>query len=245
MKKRLFLFIPLMVLLTLSSIIIPVKAAIVNDPQNDVIGLATWTEDGDPKFDCDWLPSFSSSIDIESIEWIESGDNYTIQISFFGTLNETLVNTSVIEVFIFILINGTTFPEDIETETPTAHFTLSSLANGTVTSSNNTVVSDAMVIGEQNLNWTFSKDIDPATPVGLENWDVVAYASWSWSQYNEDTGITTQFLILDHYNFDYITSIITELCLLLDLKIPGYSLITIGVVSVITIGVIIKKKIKK
>jgi hypothetical protein len=222
-----------------------VNAAIINDPQNDVIGLATWTEDGDPKFDCDWLPTVTSSIDIESIEWTESGDNFTVNISFYGILNETLVNMSTIVVYIFILINGSTFPEDLETETPTAHFSLSSLANGTVTSSNNTVVSEAMEYGEKSLNWTFSKHIDPAIPVALENWDVAAYASWSWSFYSEDTGITTQYLLLDHYNFEYITQTILSICTLLDLKIPGYSLIVVGAVSILTIGVIIKKKIKK
>ena len=245
MKKRLYLLIPVIVLLALGSLMLPARASSISDPQNDLIGLASWTEDGEAKFDCDWAPAAGSMIDIEKIEWLDAGLNYTVNVTFYGTPNATKLETSETVVYIFFLINGTAFPDDLETETPVAHLTISSLANGTIISSNNSMVFQAMTVGAHSLFWTFPKDIDPTIPVALENWDLVAYAGWGYSVYDSDTGITFQYTVLDHYNYDYLEETLLAICALLDLNIPGYSLIVVGVVATITIGVIIKKKFKK
>ncbi len=243
MKKRFYILIPVIVLLVLGSTMLPVRAASISDPQNDVIGLASWTEDGEPKVNCNFLPVGSSMIDIEKIEWEESGLNYTVNITFYGTPNATKLETSEVAVYIFLLINGSTFPHDLETETPQAHYSINSLSNGTVFSSNNSVVSQTMTVGAHSLFWTFPKDIEPTVPSALENWDLVAYAGWGFSNFDNLTGMTYQYTVLDHYNYDYLEDTLLAICAFL--KIPGYSLIVIGGVAIITIGVVIKKKFKR
>ena len=103
----------------------------------------------------------------------------------------------------------------------------------------------AMNVSGNSLIWTFAKDLEPITPDLLENWDVVAGVGWEYSVYENTTGFTYDYQLIDHYNLDFLADSLTELCELIHLKIPGYSPIIVGVISIITIGIVIKKKFKK
>ena len=92
----------------------PCESTNVTDPQNDVIGLKSWTEDGEPKFDCTWLPVAPAvaMIDIEKIEWLNASVDYTVNMTFYGTPNATYLESSDIVVYMYFLIDGTPFPDD-------------------------------------------------------------------------------------------------------------------------------------
>ena len=98
-----------------------------------------------------------------------------------------------------------------------------------------------MLVSGHSLIWSFNKIIEPVAPVALENWDLVAFAGYSYTKVVDE--ITYTQIALDHYNFDYLEDSLTAACAFLN--IPGYSPIIIGVIAVVTIGVIIKKKFKK
>ena len=241
MKKRFYLLFPVVVLLILGSFIVPTKAATINDPQDDIIGLRNWTEDGEAKFDCDWVPDDASMIDIQTISWIESGPNYTITMTFYGTPVDGLLQDGTVSVMLFFLINGSTFTEDIQTLIPEAHLTISAENGGTVIGNSTTVQTGVMTLSSHSLIWSFPITLAPFTPAAVDSWDLIAF---TLNGYDETIGdITYSYAALDHYNFDYYEETMTIICILVD--IPGYSIITVGVVAVITIGVIIKKKYKK
>ena len=241
MKKRFFLLFPIVILMILGSFIVPAKAATINDPQDDIIGIRTWTEDEEDKFDCDWVPDDASMIDIQTISWVDAGPNYTVTMTFFGTPDDGLLQDGTVNVNLFFLINGSTFSEDIQSETPEAHLTLSAANDGTVVGNATTVQMGVMMISGHSLIWSFPKTLAPVTPTAVDTWDLMAF---TLNGYSETVGdIEYTYAALDHYNFDYLEEALTAICALLD--IPGYSLIAIGVVAVITIGVIIKKKFKK
>ena len=241
MKKRFLLLIPITAILVLGLFMSPVKAAGINDPEGDIIGVRTWTEDGDPKIDCDWVPADASFIDIEAIQWIESGGgvNYTVTMSFYGIPNATLIEDGDVTSTIFFLVNGSTFPEEMDSETPEAALSITSVAGGTVMGNETTTPeTGVMTIAGDSMVWEFNKSL-AYNPVALENWDVIAAVMYTYDEGNYTNSA------LDHYNFDYLEDVLTLVCSLINLQIPGYSVIAVGVVAVITIGVIVKKKYKK
>ena len=128
MKKRLYLLIPIIVLLAIGLVMVPAKAATINDAQDDVIGMQTWVEDDKLKVDCNWAPTDASMIDIQTISWVDAGPNYTVTMTFYGNPNSTLIEEAEVSVMIMFLINGTTYPDDLETDTPEAHLTINSAA---------------------------------------------------------------------------------------------------------------------
>jgi len=240
MKNRYYLLIPITMLLLFGLLVIPAKAASVSDPEGDVIGIQTWTEGGNPKIDCDWTPENTSMLDIESIEWLDAGLNYTVSMTFYGNVNQTLIEDSDVIIGMFFLINGSSFPDELDSETPEAHITITSEGNGTILGNETSIpITNVMVISGDTLTWNFNKSITDVTPVVLENWDLIAYATYTYTD-----GNFTNYA-LDHYNFDYLEDTLTTVCNLLNLQIPGYSLIAVGVVAVTTIGLIIRKKFKK
>jgi len=239
MKKRVFLLFPLVVLLFFGSSIIPVRAASVNDPQDDLIGIHTWEEDEEQDVDCDYIPTEYYYVDIKSIEWLEVGDNYTVTITFWGTPDQAKIESGDVAVLLMFLINGSAFPEDLESESPDAHFYLAG-SSGSV-QANNTYEYDVMTYVGDGIVWNFNKSIAPVAPVALESWDVIAMASYS---YEQTVGtVEHSYIMLDHYNFLYMETALKAICAILD--IPGYSLIIVGVVAVVTIGFIIKRQLKK
>ncbi len=245
MKKRTFLLVPIAILLLFGLFALPVKGASVTDPEGDLIGVHQWTDgEGNPKIDCDWDPSSIvnvSSIDIKSIEWMESGGgvNYTVTMTFFGLPNATLISMGRIAASIFFIVNGSTFPDELDSETPDAALTIISSGGGTVLGNETTIPeTGVMTVSGDSIYWEFNKSL-AFNPVSLDNWDVLAAVMY---QYSVDVNTYTA---LDHYNFDYLEDVLTLVCSLINLQIPGYSLIAVGVVAVITIGVIIKKKYKK
>ncbi len=242
MKKRFYLLIPIIFLIGLGLVMIPAKAATINDAQNDVIGMQTWVEDDKLKLDCNWVPDDSSMIDIQTISWVDAGSNYTVTMTFYGTPNATAIEEAEVSVMIMFLINGSTYPDDLETESPESHLTISSAAGGTVIGNQTSVpYVGVMQVSGNSLIWSFNKSIEPVAPIALENWDLVAFAGFSYN--TEVDGVTYTNLALDHYNFDYMEESLTAACLLLN--IPGYSPLIIGVIAVVTIGVIIKTNQKK
>ena len=100
-----------------------------------------------------------------------------------------------------------------------------------------------MTVEVQSVSFSVNKSLSAQTPDVLENWDVMAVAAHSYAEIVSN--VTYTYIALDHYNFDSLEDALTLVCNLINLQIPGYSLIAVGVVAVITIGVIIKKKIKK
>ena len=163
MKKRLYLLIPVVVLLASGLFIIPVKAETRNDDENDVFGLRSWTEDGNPKIDCTWLPVNYSMIDIENVTWLDAGTNYTVTMTFYGTPNATLVEEESVNVFIWFLIDGTSYPDDYETTMPEGNLTISSAINGTVWG-DLLPVNNTMLVSGNSLIWSFDKTITSLTP---------------------------------------------------------------------------------
>jgi hypothetical protein len=240
MKKNFYLLLPIAFLLILGSFVMPARATTINDPQDDIIGIRTWEENGESKFDCEWVPPDASMIDIQTISWIESGPNYTITMTFYGTPSDGLLQDGTVMVNLFFLINGSTFADDINTETPEAHLTISAADDGTVIGNETTIQTGIMSLSAHSLIWSFPLTIAPVTPVALDNWDLMAFSMNGYDETIEN--ITYNYAALDHYNFDYLEDTLTAICTLLN--IPGYSLIAVGVVAVITIGVIIKKKYK-
>lgn len=246
MKKRYFLLVPLAFLLVIGSLMVPVKAASVNDPEGDLVGMSQWSEEGNPRFDCKWMPTeFNASImDIESIEWVENGLNYSITIDFYGNVSDDsgyFTNDSI-EVYIFFLVNGSVFPDEMDVdvtggEVPDANLFISSTAGGSALGGIPAI--NVMEIIDDTINWNFPQSILNVTPVALDSWDLTAISLYVY----EDGNYTN--IALDHYNFDYVAEMLLAFCNLVNLDIPGYSIIAIGVVAVITIGVIIKKKHKK
>ena len=244
MKKRLYLLIPIVALLALGLFMIPAKAATINDGQNDVIGIKSWEEGEELNLDCDWVPTDASMIDIQAITWVDAGPNYTITMTFYGNPNATLIADGDVSVSIMFLINGSTYPDDLETETPEAHLTLSSISGGVVIGNSTSIpIYDVMMVSGNSLIWSFVKTIEPVTPVALDSWDLLALVYYSYTEVVDE--ITYSYIAIDHYNFGYIAENLQAVCALLNLDIPGYSLIAVGIVAVITIGVIIKKKYKK
>ncbi len=241
MKKVNFLLIPVVLLVIFGSMIIPVKAETINDPQNDIIGIRTWTEGEEDKFDCDWVPDDASMIDIQTISWIESGPNYTITMTFYGTPDDGLLQDGTVNVNLFFLINGSTFSDDIQTENPEAHFTISAANGGTVIGNSTTVQYGVMMLSAHSLIWSFPITLAPVTPAALNTWDLMAF---SMNGYSETVGdIEYSYVALDQYNFDYLEDALTAICAFLN--IPGYSLLVVGIISIITVGIIIKKNHKK
>ena len=242
MKKRLYLLIPVVVLLASGLFIIPVKAESVNDPENDVFGSRSWTEVGTPKIDCTWLPVDYSMIDIENITWIDGGTYYNVTMTFYGTPNATLIEEDSVNVLIWFLIDGTSYPDDYETTMPEGNLTISSAINGTVWG-DLLPVNNTMLVSGNSLIWSFDKAITSLTPVSLDQWDLLALANYGYTA--NISNIIYTYSVFDHYNYDFLEVTYGLLCGILELDIPGYSLIAIGAVSIITIGVIIKKKHKK
>ncbi|MBN2154509.1 MAG: hypothetical protein JW776_00510 [Candidatus Lokiarchaeota archaeon] len=239
MKKHTYILLTVVLLSLLGSFMTPAYAQSVSDPEGDVIGVDQWTEGGNPRINCDWVWENSSMIDIATIAWLEVGTNYTVTMSFYGQPNATLIENSTIVAGILFLINGSVFPEELEDDSPEAHFTISTEANGTVMGNSTSVQINTMVVSGNDLSWTFNKSLAPVTPVVLDNWDVVAFSLFQQAEGNHT------YAALDHYNFDYMEDLLKLACSLINLQIPGYSLIVVGVIAVITVGILIKKKYDK
>jgi hypothetical protein len=242
MKKRFLLLIPIIAFLTMGLFMIPVKAETVNDAQDDVFGMRTWTEDGNPKVDCSWLPTNYSMIDIQAITWVDAGSNFTVSMTFYGEPNATLLEQANVSIVIMFLINGTTYPEDLATDSPDYNLLVTSEYNGTVVG-DALPVNNIMNLSGNSLIWSFPKTVTSLTPVTLDLWDLLAVANYGYTENISDVIYT--YSVFDHYNYTYLEDTYSLLCGILELEIPGYSLIAVGVVSVITISVIFKKKYKK
>ena len=97
-----------------------------------------------------------------------------------------------------------------------------------------------MSISGNNITWTFNQTVVTTTPLeASENWGVVAMAV-----YTADNGTDT-YLALDQYGLDTMVENMLLLCGIFEIDIPGYSLIAVGGISVITVGIVIRKKMKK
>jgi hypothetical protein len=245
LKKKYYLLVPLTLLLVAGSLMVPVRASSVTDPQNDLVGMSQWSEEGNPRFDCNWLPTeFNiSSMDIKSINWVETGGvNYSITMEFYGNVNVTYIANESIQAHIFFLVNGSVFPDDLQAdptagELPMANLIISSQYGGSAVSG--IPAPNVMEIVENNITWNFPQAILNVTAVALDSWDLIALSIY---QYN-DANYTN--IALDHYNYDYLADTLLAFCNLVNLNIPGYSLIAVATVSIATIAVIIKNNRKK
>ena len=247
MKKRLFLLIPITLLLVFGLFMVPAKAQdFINDAEDDVLGYHTYVDAG-PKIDCSWTHSLNTSLDIKSIYWHEfndGADKFNISMEFYGVLNETYITNGTVIVSIFFLVNGTAYPTDLEfdfanNELPDYHLIVSSLGTGIA---NGTGIPEigVMAISGNNITWTFAQTVVATTPLEtLENWDVIAMTMYSLEEVNDT------YVALDHYGLDHMVDNLLALCGIIEIDIPGYSLIAVGVISVITVGIIIRKKMKK
>lgn len=247
MKKRLYFLIPITILLVFGIFIVPAKAQdFINDAQNDVIGYHTYIDDG-PKIDCTWTHDLNTSLDIKSIYWYEFNDGvdkYNVSMEFYGVLNETYIIDENVTVNIFFLVNGTEYAQDLEfdymnDELPYYHLMLSSLATGIA---NGTGIPEigVMSISGNNITWTFAQTVVATAPLEtLNNWNTVAMVV-----YSSDNGSDT-WIAIDHYGLDYMMDTLLALCGIIEIDIPGYSLIAVGAISVVTVGFIIRKKMKK
>jgi hypothetical protein len=158
--------------------------------------------------------------------------------TFYGTPNDALLQDGNVSVLIYFLVDGSTFPEEGDALIPAANLTISSAAGGTAIGT--TTETGVMSISSHSLIWSFPTTVAPGTPLATNEWDIIAL---SLNGYDETVGdITYTYAALDHINFDYYADAMTLVCTLLN--IPGYSLIIVGIVAVVTVGVIIKKKIK-
>jgi len=128
---------------------------------------------------------------------------------------------------------------DLEEQFPDAHFQLTTSGQGTVTGNSTSYQYDTLTVNTNDFTWSFWKNLTDVTPVALANWDVVGFTSYDESNANHT------YAALDHYNFDYMEEILTLVCALLNLEIPGYPLIAVGIIAIITVSVIIRKKFKK
>ena len=117
MKKRYLLLLPIFLLIA-GSFVTTTKAQTVNDPQGDIIGIHTWTEGSEQEIDCDWMPAVTDFFDISSIEWAEAGDNYTVTMSFYGETDIGYIDNGTVTAALFFLINGTSYPDDLEEQFP-------------------------------------------------------------------------------------------------------------------------------
>ncbi len=247
MKKRFFLLIPLTILLVFGLFMVPAKGqGLINDAQNDVFGVHTYL-DGGPQIDCSWTHELNTSLDIKSIFWHEFNDGvdkYNVSMEFYGTLNETYITNETVVVNIFFLVNGTDFPSDLEFdfangELPDYHLIVSSLGTG-IANGTGIPETGVMTFSGNNITWTFNQTVVATAPLEvLENWNVTAMVV-----YASDNGTDT-YLALDHIGLDYMMDNMLALCGILEIDIPGYPLIAVGVISVITVGMIIRKKMKK
>ena len=138
MKKRLFLLIPITVLLVFGLFMVPAKAqGFINDEQDDVVAYHTYL-DGGPQIDCSWTHDLNTSLDIKSIYWHEfndGADKFNVSMEFYGILNETYITNETVGVSIFFLVNGTQYPSDLKfdfanNELPDYHLVVSSLGTG-------------------------------------------------------------------------------------------------------------------
>ena len=186
MKKRYYLLVPLALLLVLGSLMVPVKASSVTDPENDIVGMSQWSEAGNPRFDCDWTPTEfnTSSMDIKSIAWVETGGvNYSVTMEFYGNVNDTYIANETIKVNIFFLVNGSLFSDDLEVdatagELPEANLIIGSQLGGSAVSGLPAL--NVMEIVDTNITWNFPQAILNVTAVALDSWDLVAIAFYEF-----------------------------------------------------------------
>ena len=247
MKKRLFLLIPITFLLVFGLFMMPAKAQdFIHDAENDVISFHQYF-DGGPQINCTWTHDLNTSLDIKSIYWHEfndGADKFNVSMEFYGLVNETYITDGNVSVTIFFLVNGTQYPRDLvfdfaNDELPDYHLIVSSLGTGIA---NGTGIPEigVMAISGNNITWTFAQTVVTTTPLDtLENWSVVAMAVYSADMVNDT------YLALDQYGLDTMADGLLALCGILELDIPGYPLIAVGIISVITVGIVIRKKMKK
>ena len=249
MKKRLFLLIPITVLLVFGLFMVPVKAqGSINDAENDLFAYHSYTEEGNPKIDCAWEHDLNTTLDIKSIYWEEvfdGVDKYNISMEFYGVLNETYITNGTVIVSIFFLVNGADYPSDLEfdlaaSEVPHSDLNVASVLTGIANGTGGIPELGVMSISGNNITWTFAQTVLAAPPSeALADWSVIAMTVY----FKED--VVHTYFAMDHYGLDHMIEGMTGLCGILELDIPGYSTVVIGVISVITVGAIIRKKYKK
>ena len=214
---------------------IPVNAESINDPENDLFGMQAWEEDGEINVNCDWTPSGFSFIDIKTIEWLDAGLNYTVRIEFYGPPNQTTIENMDAQVEVMFLVNGSDFPDDIDTNSPDAH--IKCLSSGYVMG-DLTIEYDVMNFSGNSIIWNFNKSVVDITPQTIDIWDVVAHAGYSYTE--DASGIEYSYMVIDHYGLEGIVEAYQALCTLLD--IPGYSILAVGIFAIGAIVLIIRKK---
>lgn len=217
-----------------------------DDAQGDINGIKGDAESSDPSGFELLTPSGMSWMDIDKLTWENDSGSLTISLTMYATIDTQKIIDSQMTVWVGFILEG-----DATSTAAAALILMLTPSNGYV---NGTAVAytdvspysktdnDCAVVSGSVATWTlpdnFCENVSGAATTTFENWESFGY---TYYQYSEGT---VDYLYWDDVNYTSQWSTILQLMQNLN-DIPGYSSWLIALISVASLMIIYRKKIRK